>query len=124
VTCWQQCSQSPRRWRDDTATFKKMPPRCRYCGGLIRPGVVWFGETLDTDVVSQACSAANCDVFVTAGTSAVVYPAAGFIEQAKRHGAFTVEINPETTPATRTVDLALKGGAELILPEIANLIGV
>jgi NAD-dependent deacetylase len=120
VSCWQECSKSPRRWRDDTATFKEMPPRCPYCGGLIRPGVVWFGETLDPSVIAQAASAAKCDVFVTVGTSAVVYPAAGFIEQAKKHGAFTVEINPEVTPATHSVDLALPGAAETILPQIDN----
>jgi NAD-dependent deacetylase len=118
VSCWQGCAKSPRRWRDDTVTFENLPPRCPYCGGLIRPGVVWFGETLETSVISQAWNAAKCDVFIAAGTSAVVYPAAGFIEQAKSNGAFTVEINPEATPATRAVDLALTGGAETILPQI------
>lgn len=118
VACWQGCAKSPRRWRDDNVTFKEMPPRCPYCGGLIRPGVVWFGETLETNVISRAWNAANCDVFITVGTSAVVYPAAGFIEQARKNGAFTVEINPGATPATKTVDLVLQGGAETILPEI------
>ena len=122
VSCWQGCSKSPRRWRDETVTFSQIPPRCPYCGGLIRPGVVWFGETLETRVVSEAMKAVECDVFMTIGTSAVVYPAAGFIEQARRHGAYTVEINPEATPATATVDLALTGGAEAILPEIARKI--
>jgi NAD-dependent deacetylase len=122
VSCWQGCSKSPRRWRDDTVTFASIPPHCPYCGGLIRPGVVWFGETLDTDVVTEAMNAMACDVFMTIGTSAVVYPAAGFIEQARRQGAFTVEINPEATPATSTVHLALAGGAETILPEINRLI--
>jgi NAD-dependent deacetylase len=79
--------------------------------------VVWFGETLDPDVVDSAQMAADCDVFITVGTSAIVYPAAGFIDVARRHGAFTVEINPEATPAV--VDLALRGGAETVLPEIA-----
>jgi NAD-dependent deacetylase len=123
VSCWNGCAKSPRRWRDETLTFKELPPRCPYCAGLIRPGVVWFGETLETDVVSEASSATHCDVFITVGTSAVVYPAAGFIERAKRNGAFTVEINPEATPATGTVDLDLKGGAETILPQIAAQIG-
>ena len=119
VSCWQGCAASPRRWRDDRVSFEEMPPRCPHCGGLIRPGVVWFGETLETEVVIQAMLAMHCDVFMTVGTSAVVYPAAGFIAQARRNGAFTVEINPEATPATRTVDLALTGRAELVLPDIA-----
>jgi NAD-dependent deacetylase len=124
VSCWQGCSKSPGRWRDDTVTFKEIPPKCPYCGGLIRPGVVWFGETLEPEVITQAWKAANCDVFITIGTSAVVYPAAGFVEQAKKHGAVTVEINPEATPATRTVDLVFQGGAETILPEIDAQLGV
>ena len=119
VSCWQRCAGSPRRWRDDTLAFAEMPPRCPHCGGLIRPGVVWFGETLDMDVIEQASKAADCDVFMAIGTSAIVYPAAGFIAQAKAYGAFTVEINPEATPATPRVDLALAGGAEAVLPRIA-----
>jgi NAD-dependent deacetylase len=118
VSCWSGCARSPKRWRDDTVSFKELPPRCPHCQGLIRPGVVWFGETLETNVISQAWNAANCDVFITIGTSAVVYPAAGFIDQARKQGAFTVEINPEATPATATVDLAITGGAETVLPEI------
>ncbi len=123
VSCWQGCSNSPRYWRDDNLSFEVLPPRCPYCSGIIRPGVVWFGEMLDPDVVAQASDAAKCDIFITIGTSAVVYPAAGFIERARKHGAFTVEINPESTPATSMVDLALTGGAESILPEIDKQIG-
>ena len=122
VSCWKGCEASPPRWRDERATFPEMPPRCPHCDDLIRPAVVWFGESLDPDVVSQAADATNCDVFITVGTSAVVYPAAGFLEQAKRNGAFTVEINPEATPATHSVDLALQGGAETILPQVDKLI--
>lgn len=96
--------------------FKEIPPRCPYCGDLIRPGVVWFGEPLDSEIVDAATNAAECDVFIAIGTSAVVYPAAGFIDLARRHGAFTAEINPEATPAT--VDLALRGGAEDVLPQL------
>jgi NAD-dependent deacetylase len=117
VLCWRGCDASPPRWRDDSVPLRAIPPRCPHCGDLIRPGVVWFGETLDPDVVDSAQMAADCDVFITVGTSAIVYPAAGFIDVARRHGAFTVEINPEATPAV--VDLALRGGAETVLPEIA-----
>ena len=119
VSCWQGCDASPKRWVDERTTFDELPPRCPYCGGLIRPGVVWFGETLETRVVTEAMNATKCDVFLTIGTSAVVYPAAGFLEQAKARGAYTVEINPEATPATRMVDLALAGGAETVLPLLA-----
>jgi NAD-dependent deacetylase len=123
VSCWSGCAKSPKRWRDETVTFAELPPRCPHCLGLIRPGVVWFGETLETNVISQAWNAAKCDIFMTIGTSSQVYPAAGFVEQAKKNGAFTVEINPEATPATSTVHLPLRGGAETVLPEIDRLIG-
>lgn len=122
VNCWESCANAPKRWRDETLSFDEMPPRCPHCGGLIRPGVVWFGETLDPAVVQKASQAADCDVFITIGTSAIVYPAAGFLAAAKQHGAFTAEINPEATPATSTVDLALTAAAERILPELDALL--
>ena len=118
VSCWQGCANSPKRWRDETVSFNEMPPRCPYCTGPIRPGVVWFGETLDPATVRKASEAAACDVFMTIGTSSVVYPAAGFLSAAKQQGAFTVEINPDATPASSTVDLVLRGPAEKVLPEL------
>jgi NAD-dependent deacetylase len=119
VSCWQGCAKSPKTWRDDRESFNELPPRCPHCNGPIRPAVVWFGETLEPGVVAQASKATGCDVFVTVGTSAVVYPAAGLISAAKQKGAFTVEINPEATSASSTVDLALRGPAETVLPAIA-----
>jgi len=119
VSCWRGCAKAPRSWRDETIAFAQVPPLCPHCHGPIRPGVVWFGETLDPTVVRKASQAAQCDVFITVGTSAVVYPAAGFITAAKQHGAYTVEINPEATPASSGVDLVLRGPAETILPELA-----
>lgn len=121
VLCWRGCAASPPRWRDDTAPFAEIPPRCPHCGDLIRPGVVWFGEPLDPKAIARATAASDCDIFITIGTSAVVYPAAGFIDAARRCGAFTVEINPEATPAV--VDLALRGGAEQLLPVIDASLG-
>jgi NAD-dependent deacetylase len=116
VLCWRGCASSPPRWRDESVPFEEIPPRCPHCGDLIRPGVVWFGEPLDPQSVDAANDAADCDVFITVGTSAVVYPAAGFIDIARCRGAYTVEINPEVTPAT--VDLTLRGRAEDVLPQL------
>jgi NAD-dependent deacetylase len=122
VLCWDRCKSSPRRWRDETVPFPDLPPRCPHCGGLVRPGVVWFGEPLPPDAVVAADNATDCDVFITAGTSAVVYPAAGYLGGARARGAFTVEINPEATPATDVVDVALRGPAEEVLPAIEQLL--
>ena len=123
VSCWRGCVDSPKRWRDETVSFNEIPPRCPHCKGPIRPGVVWFGETLDPATVRKASEAAVCDVFITVGTSAIVYPAAGFIGAAKKKGAFTVEINPEATPASNTVDLVLRGPAEMVLPKLEQDLG-
>jgi NAD-dependent deacetylase len=118
VSCWKKCPGSPPRWRDDTAPLVQIPPVCPHCNGIIRPGVVWFGEALDPEVLDGAEAAADCDVFLTIGTSSVVYPAASFVEQARHNGAFTVEINPEATPASSIADLVLRGPAEVVLPEV------
>ena len=122
VSCWSRCPSSPRRWQDDTVPFPVIPPRCSYCGGLIRPGVVWFGEGIDPEVLEASAAAARCDLFITAGTSAVVYPAAGLVYEARENGAFTVEINPDSTPVSGTVDLVIRGGAEIALPQVEDLL--
>jgi NAD-dependent SIR2 family protein deacetylase len=105
------------RWRDERVPLA-FPPTCPVCGALARPGVVWFGESLDEHDVTAATRAAACDVFVTVGTSALVYPAAGLIQAARGAGALTAEINTEPTPASDVVDIALTGPAELLLPQL------
>jgi NAD-dependent deacetylase len=122
VLCWDKCRRSPARWRDETAPFPEIPPRCPYCGGIVRPGVVWFGEGIDPHVMQRSIDALDCDVFFTIGTSAVVYPAASLIHEAKTRGAFTVEINIEPTPASPMLDLPLQGPAEEVLDHIERLI--
>jgi NAD-dependent deacetylase len=119
VRCWRGCAAGRDDWRDDTVPHPQLPPLCPHCGGIVRPGVVWFGESLDPHIVARAVAATACDVFLTVGTSSVVYPAAGLVHQAKRHGAFTVEINPDATDATASVDVAIRGRAEDILARLA-----
>jgi NAD-dependent deacetylase len=123
VRCWNACAGAPAAWRDATAPFAALPPECPHCHGPLRPAVVWFGEMLDATAVDRAVAATDCDVFLTIGTSAVVYPAAGLIDQAAAAGAFTVEINPEATPASSRVDLVVPDGAERSLPLIDARLG-
>ncbi len=118
VRCWRPCVDGKRDWIDTTVPHERLPPLCPHCGEIVRPGVVWFGESLNPEDVSAASAAAKCDVFLTIGTSAVVYPAAGLVHQAKRHGATTIEINVDHTDASGVVDLAVKGKAEEILPAL------
>ena len=96
-------------------------PACQLlgCGGVVRPAVVWFGETLDSGDVLRATNATQeADVFVVVGTSAAVYPAAGLVDLAKQAGAFVVEVNPGETPASALCDVALRGKSGELLPQI------
>ena len=116
LSCWQGCGATP--WRDEHVPLPETPPRCGACGGLARPAVVWFGEELPVEAIAAAVRACECDVFLSVGTSSLVYPAAAFVHRARSRGAFMVEINTETTPATGHVDLVLAGPADEILPRV------
>jgi NAD-dependent deacetylase len=98
------------------------PPQCEYCGGYIRPGVVWFGEPLPSKVVKEAEAAiATCDVLLFVGTSAQVYPVASFIlDKGHRHkrSSILVEVNAEVTDASSVADYSLIGNASDILPSL------
>lgn len=88
-----------------------LPDRCA-CGGLLRPAVVWFGEALPQAAWARAERAARAaDVFIVAGTSAAVYPAAGLVHIAKRAGAYIAEVNPERTEASAVCDLVVRAPA-------------
>jgi NAD-dependent protein deacetylase/lipoamidase len=116
--CFNGCAAGAHAWRDEELAERDRLPRCPHCGGLARPAVVWFGESLDAGGVERAAQAAFCDLFLTVGTSAVVYPAAGFVRVAQARGAFTAEINLEPTPASALVDLSIRGAAEAVLPAV------
>ena len=98
------------------------PPRCGHCDGYVRPGVVWFGESLDADVMHAAHRLiAECDLLLVVGTSGVVYPAEGLIGAAP-HTALVLEINPEPGHALQRIDHRLPTTAATGLPLIARLV--
>jgi NAD-dependent deacetylase len=104
--------------RDARAPIASLPPRCD-CGGLLRPGVVWFGEALPHDVLAEASLAAcRADVVVVIGTSSVVYPAASLPEKARARGAFVIEVNPEVTALTGLAHVSLRGTAVECVPAL------
>ena len=119
LRCAESCGAAP--WEDLRCPLPMLPPHCPNCGALARPGVVWFGEALDPEVLRHAATATTCDVFLSIGTSSVVYPAAGLVHDARKHGAFTAEINPVATDAAHVVDLAIRMPAEEALPLIERL---
>jgi NAD-dependent deacetylase len=118
LRCWAPCDEGAASWVDERVPLSPLPPHCPHCGGLARPGVVWFGEQLDSAVLEACDAACDCDVFLSIGTSSLVYPAAGLLYQSRRRGAYTVEINPDVTEASRFVHLAIAGKAEDVLREL------
>jgi NAD-dependent deacetylase len=116
LSCWGRCTRGATPWRDERVPLDQ--PHCPHCGALARPAVVWFGESLKRDDLEAATTATACDVFLAIGTSAIVYPAAGLVHEARRRHAFTAEINRDATEASALVDVAISGRAEEILPEI------
>ena len=96
---------------------KLPPPTCSHCQGMIRPGVVWFGEALPQAQMQAAFSAAeHCDVLLSVGTSGVVQPAAQIPALALRCGAWVAHINPEPVSSQHPRELSLAGAAGQILP--------
>lgn len=94
-------------------------PRCAACGGLLRPDVVWFGEAIPLGPMTLAGAAAeDCDVFLSVGTSSLVYPAAGLAEVALRRRATVIEINPNATDLSPHADLVLAGPSGQVLPAL------
>ena len=113
-----RCTTCGANWPDRRVPLPKIPPHCQ-CGGLARPGVVWFGEPLPDGMMKEAEHAvAAAQVFLVVGTSANVYPAASLIPYAKQGSAKVIEINTEDTPFTPTVDCALRGPAGELLPKL------
>lgn len=103
-----------REWIEDSP---HSPPRSPYVqGGLARPDVVWFGETLPTAAVEGAIAAAGrCDFCLSIGTTSLVQPAATIPLFALEHGAALVEINPAETPLSAHADQCFRGKASEVM---------
>ena len=98
-------------------SLPEIPPRCLACGELLRPDVVWFGESLPSGVLEAAWAAAeSCRLMLVIGTSAVVQPAASLPLVALRNGARLIEINPDETPLSAFAHEVLRGPAAEVLP--------
>jgi len=118
VRC-SDCGVFAEEWNDDGMDV----PRCSACGGLLRPHVVWFGESLPRAELELAVEAARtCDVFFSIGTSGVVQPAAMLAYAAHNRGAVVVEINAEPTSLTPKADYFLQGKSGEILPDLVKAV--
>ena len=105
----------------DPKDSEEKPPICPNCGSPLRPDVVWFGEALPAGAMESASKAAEeCDVFLSIGTSSLVYPAASLPYVADAADATVVEINPENTSLTSRADYTLRGTAGEVLPSLVE----
>jgi NAD-dependent deacetylase len=96
---------------------------CTQCEGLIRPDVVWFGETLPPAALEAATHAAQqADVFMSIGTRAEVYPAAGLPLLAKAHGAYVAEINIQPSAIAGKLDAVIQGKSGEVLPQLLSAV--
>ena len=99
------------------------PPACRQCGGRVRPGVVWFGESLPAANWDRAQDlASQCDVLFSVGTSSLVYPAAHLPHVAKAADACVVQVNPDVTGLENTLDHNLHGKAGEVMSALLQAI--
>ena len=93
--------------------------KCPNCGGPLRPAVVWFEEPLPEMEIGKAISVARqCDVFLSIGTSTVVYPAAGLPALAARSGAQIIVVNPEPTDLDGLATAVIRAPAAVTLPKL------
>jgi len=110
------CSAS-WHWEEDTGTHS----RCPSCGGTgtVRPHIVWFGE-MPIDMDRILARLRTCAIFVSIGTSGQVYPAAGFVDMAARHGARTIEVNLAGTATSQTFHERRTGPATTTVPVLVD----
>lgn len=113
-----RCTREGTAREDRRVPLPEIPPRCA-CGALLRPDVVWFGERLPEDAMREAALAAGqAELFLSIGTSSVVYPAASLPEIAGGSGACLVEINIEPTPLSPLADEVIRAPAAEALPDL------
>ncbi len=113
---YNKCSRCSYRAK---ATLEAKIPACPKCDALMRPDVVWFEEPLNEEILDKAHEiSVNCDVFLSIGTSTVVYPAAVFPYLAKERGAKVAEINPKSTPFSPYADWVIREPSSEALPKI------
>jgi len=121
---WENHCDACERAAGRVALDIEEPPACPACGGLIRPSVVWFGETISERAIQRALQAVqSCSICLVVGTSSLVYPAAALPQVALEAGAEVIEVNPEATPLTPLVSRSIRGTAGEVLPGlVAELI--
>ena len=96
-------------------------PRCRPCGGLLKPATISFGQALPRDVLARAQTAVEtCDLLLAVGSSLVVEPAASLPRAAGRAGARLIIVNRDPTPLDGMADAVVRGEIGAVLPALVR----
>lgn len=107
-----RCIACSTRWPMDEFAMDELPPHCPECGGIVKGDTVMFGEPIPRDALDECIAQSRmCDCMLLIGTSAVVYPAAGFPTEVKMSGGRLIEINPNETPLTEISDVVMRAPA-------------
>jgi NAD-dependent deacetylase len=122
---WVLCLECGRRYPREEIQVRleagKKVPRCDSCGGVMKPATISFGQPMPERETQQAmAAAANCDLFISAGSSLVVYPAAQMPLIAKDSGARLVIINLTPTPHDRYAEIVINAKTGPALSAIAD----
>lgn len=113
LSVWCQSCDARHRW---TGTLRDGPP-CPACRQVaMRPDIVWFGE-MPYRMSEIFGAIGRADLFLSIGTSGAVYPAAGFVQEASRAGARTLELNLEESLGSRNFDETRLGPASKLVPD-------
>ena len=119
-----RCLECTTRFHHDAISLEKLPPECPRCGGMLKSDTVSFGEPIPVDALNRCAEhAAHADLVIVAGTSATVYPAAGFALEVKQRGGILIEVNLYESEITRICDLSLRGGSADVLPRLVSAVG-
>ncbi len=118
-----RCIECNERYGRDAISLDVLPPRCPKCQGIIKTDTVMFGEPIPPDVL-RVCQreALRSDCMITVGTSAFVYPAAGFPLEVKRNGGALVEVNLYESDLTPLCDISLRGKATEVMAQLVDCI--
>ncbi len=118
VKCTTCTYAAPHRDRISSGSVDELPT-CPACSDLLRPAVVWFGESLDPEVLNRAFQVAReASLCLVVGTSAVVQPAASVPLATLEGGGTLIEVNPTETPLTPMAHFSFRGASGEVLPAL------
>jgi NAD-dependent deacetylase len=114
-----RCMGCGQRWPFEEFSLDELPPKCPDCGNVVKSDTVMFGEPIPPDALRECISQTrSCDCMLLVGTSAVVYPAAGFPIEVKQAGGSLIEVNPNETPLSELSNVVIRAPSGQALPVI------